>query len=174
VRSRPHVSQCRLYSSLVHPHNLEQISISCFLQFMSLRGSLQNAIATVFQVPLSQDMGEVATKDEPSGFRGLQSNASLKRLSLISNLRSRGVGDHINLPQLIVSGDQSTGKSSVLEGITGVPFPRQVRMAIMPHSRTWKHGGRTLYSGITPDNHFLLCQLSGLMIQGVLHYQRSH
>jgi hypothetical protein len=70
-------------------------------------------------------MGEVATKDEPSGFGGLQSNASLKRLSLISNLRSRGVGDHINLPQLIVSGDQSTGKSSVLEGITGMPFPRQ-------------------------------------------------
>lgn len=70
-------------------------------------------------------MGEVAPKDEPSGFRGLQSDASLKRLSLISNLRSRGVGDHINLPQLIVSGDQSTGKSSVLEGITGVPFPRQ-------------------------------------------------
>jgi len=70
-------------------------------------------------------MGEVAPKDEPSGFRGLQSHASLKRLTLISNLRSRGVGDHINLPQLIVSGDQSTGKSSVLEGITGLPFPRQ-------------------------------------------------
>jgi hypothetical protein len=70
-------------------------------------------------------MGELATNDEPSSFRGLQSHASLKRLSLISNLRSRGVGDHINLPQLIVSGDQSTGKSSVLEGITGVPFPRQ-------------------------------------------------
>lgn len=60
-----------------------------------------------------------------SGLRGLQSSESLKRLSLISNLRNRGVGDHINLPQLIVSGDQSTGKSSVLEGITGVPFPRQ-------------------------------------------------
>jgi hypothetical protein len=70
-------------------------------------------------------MGDTAAKNEPSKFRGLQSSASLKRLSLISNLRSRGVGDHINLPQLIVSGDQSTGKSSVLEGITGVPFPRQ-------------------------------------------------
>ena len=70
-------------------------------------------------------MGDTTANDEPVGFRGLQSSASLKRLSLISNLRSRGVGDHINLPQLIVSGDQSTGKSSVLEGITGVPFPRQ-------------------------------------------------
>ena len=70
-------------------------------------------------------MGDAVANDEPAGFRGLQSGASLKRLSLISNLRSRGIGDHIDLPQLIVSGDQSTGKSSVLEGITGVPFPRQ-------------------------------------------------
>jgi hypothetical protein len=70
-------------------------------------------------------MGESAANNDPSGWQGLQSSASLKRLSLISNLRSRGVGDHINLPQLVVSGDQSTGKSSVLEGITGVPFPRQ-------------------------------------------------
>ena len=70
-------------------------------------------------------MGDAAANDESAGFRGLQSGASLKRLSLISNLRSRGIGDHIDLPQLIVSGDQSTGKSSVLEGITGVPFPRQ-------------------------------------------------
>jgi GTPase SAR1 family protein len=70
-------------------------------------------------------MGDSAANNDTSGLRGLQSSASLKRLSLISNLRSRGVGDHINLPQLVVSGDQSTGKSSVVEGITGVPFPRQ-------------------------------------------------
>jgi hypothetical protein len=70
-------------------------------------------------------MGDSAANGDHSTLRGLQSSASLKRLSLISNLRSRGVGDHINLPQLVVSGDQSTGKSSVLEGITGVPFPRQ-------------------------------------------------
>lgn len=69
--------------------------------------------------------GDSAAPNDSSGLRGLQSSESLKRLSLISNLRSRGIGDHINLPQLVVSGDQSTGKSSVLEGITGVPFPRQ-------------------------------------------------
>lgn len=70
-------------------------------------------------------MGDSTERYETSTLGGLQSSASLKRLSLISNLRSRGVGDHIDLPQLVVSGDQSTGKSSVLEGITGVPFPRQ-------------------------------------------------
>jgi GTP-binding protein EngB required for normal cell division len=31
----------------------------------------------------------------------------------------------VALPQIIVCGDQSVGKSSVLEGITGIPFPRQ-------------------------------------------------
>lgn len=70
-------------------------------------------------------MGELARNDESPGFRGLQSHASLDRLSLISNLRSRGVGDHINLPLLIVSGDQSTRKSSALERITGLAFTRQ-------------------------------------------------
>lgn len=59
------------------------------------------------------------------GLLGLQSDLSVRRLSLISELRNRGVGHHVNLPQLVVSGDQSTGKSSVLEGITGLPFPRQ-------------------------------------------------
>ncbi|KAJ5666900.1 dynamin [Penicillium macrosclerotiorum] len=48
-----------------------------------------------------------------------------RRLNQVAQVRARGVGDHISLPQIVVCGDQSTGKSSVLEGITGVPFPRK-------------------------------------------------
>ncbi|KAK0927663.1 hypothetical protein LTR29_017608 [Friedmanniomyces endolithicus] len=56
---------------------------------------------------------------------GLQSALSIRRLQQISSLRARGIREQIDLPQLVVCGDQSTGKSSVLEGITGIPFPRQ-------------------------------------------------
>ncbi|KAH0265630.1 dynamin GTPase, partial [Aureobasidium melanogenum] len=45
-------------------------------------------------------------------------------LDQIDKLFACGVGDHIPLPQLVVVGDQSSGKSSVLEGITKLPFPR--------------------------------------------------
>lgn len=55
----------------------------------------------------------------------LQSDKSSKRLELIAGIRSYGIANHINLPQLAVGGDQSSGKSSALEGITGLPFPRQ-------------------------------------------------
>ncbi|GKT96974.1 dynamin family protein [Colletotrichum tofieldiae] len=40
-------------------------------------------------------------------------------------LSSLGVGRIVNLPQIIVVGDQSSGKSSVLEAISHVHFPVQ-------------------------------------------------
>ena len=45
-------------------------------------------------------------------------------LDKIDRLFACGVGNYIALPQILVVGDQSSGKSSVLEGLTDLPFPR--------------------------------------------------
>jgi GTPase SAR1 family protein len=54
----------------------------------------------------------------------LQSAEQVALLDAIDNLRNQGLGRYnISLPQLIVCGDQSSGKSSVLEGLTRLRFP---------------------------------------------------
>ncbi|KAK8123023.1 Interferon-induced GTP-binding protein Mx, partial [Apiospora sp. TS-2023a] len=55
----------------------------------------------------------------------LQSEGSRRRINQIDKIRAYGIGDIVSLPQLVVCGDQSVGKISVLEGITGIPFPRK-------------------------------------------------
>ncbi|KFY95921.1 hypothetical protein V500_02612 [Pseudogymnoascus sp. VKM F-4518 (FW-2643)] len=63
--------------------------------------------------------------EKDNGLEGLKSKKSTQRLNQIDHIREFRVGDHISLPQLVVCGDQSAGKSSGLERITGIPFPRE-------------------------------------------------
>ena len=50
--------------------------------------------------------------------------ADPRLLETIDKLFELNIGDYVALPQLLVVGDQSSGKSSVLEGLTGLQFPR--------------------------------------------------
>jgi interferon-induced GTP-binding protein Mx len=45
-------------------------------------------------------------------------------LMLAEDLTELSLDKHLSVPQIAVMGDQSSGKSSVLEALSGVPFPR--------------------------------------------------
>ncbi|OCL14543.1 hypothetical protein AOQ84DRAFT_428835 [Glonium stellatum] len=55
----------------------------------------------------------------------LQTEDMRKIMDVVDELRRAGVGSVLQLPQLVVCGDQSYGKSSVSEAITEIPFPRK-------------------------------------------------
>ncbi|KAK3185243.1 hypothetical protein K4F52_005943 [Lecanicillium sp. MT-2017a] len=63
----------------------------------------------------------MATENANLGSNSLNSHS---RLQKIDRLRELDVSSNIPLPQLVVVGDQSSGKSALLETLTGIPFPR--------------------------------------------------
>ena len=60
---------------------------------------------------------------QKDALNGLCSKDQLDLLNSVDCLRSQGISHYVSLPQIIVCGDQSSGKSSVLEAISGVCFP---------------------------------------------------
>lgn len=60
-----------------------------------------------------------------NSLKALQSADQRKVMDIVDKLRRTGLSGIVELPQLVVCGDQSSGKSSVLEAITEIPFPRK-------------------------------------------------
>lgn len=94
----------------------------------------RNTIATPDSSP-SKQRNAMATPDSPpskqrisistSSLDALQSDEQRQVLNIVDSLRQCGLEGIVSLPQLVVCGDQSSGKSSVLEAITEIPFPRR-------------------------------------------------
>ncbi|RDW92727.1 dynamin family protein [Aspergillus mulundensis] len=92
-----------------------------------------------------------------TAFRHLRTSTSSQRLSQIEQIRAHGIGEVVALPQLAVCGDQSAGKSSVLEAITGIPFPQQDGLCTrFPTEITLRHSEATqsitIFASIRPHS----------------------
>ncbi|OMP88536.1 Interferon-induced GTP-binding protein MxB [Diplodia seriata] len=61
-------------------------------------------------------------------FSPFQNDSMRSLLSVVDELRHVGLNHVLSLPQLVVCGDQSSGKSSVLEAMTRIPFPRDAML----------------------------------------------
>ena len=101
----------------------------------------------------SQEEQKGPIEGEVSSLQALLSPEQTKILDFVDHLRGLGLGGVLQLPQLVVCGDQSSGKSSVLEAITEIPFPRKENLCtrfateiVLRRSET-----ASLSTKITPD-----------------------
>ncbi|KAL4912289.1 P-loop containing nucleoside triphosphate hydrolase protein [Aspergillus aurantiobrunneus] len=80
-------------------------------------------------------------------FVGVESS---EQLAFIDELHALGLSSSIELPELIVVGDQNTGKSSVLQAITEVSFPVQERTCTrFPIQISFRQTTKSKNNGVT-------------------------
>lgn len=90
-----------------------------------------------------------------SSLKALQSDDQRKVMDIVDKLRRTGLSGIVGLPQLVICGDQSSGKSSVLEAITEIPFPRKENLCTRFATEIILRRGptSTIRITITPDKN---------------------
>lgn len=86
-----------------------------------LTASFISAIPIVSILMITKELAGIMSPPTSASQHGLANTSLLEK---IDKLFECGVGDLVDLPRIVVVVDQSSGKSSVLEGLVNKPFPR--------------------------------------------------
>jgi GTP-binding protein EngB required for normal cell division len=108
LKQKPH----KVLSACFHPTSPSSRTFRTFRPFFCLNTGFFS---------ITKTMAESGNLNSAS--ISLQSSDTRNLLDVVDNLRSHGIGCYIDLPEIIVCGEQSSGKSSVLEAVSGVRFP---------------------------------------------------
>lgn len=92
---------------------------------MSNDASSEKLPAAITGPAMAQATESKEKKLTTASLDALQTDDMRKIMDMVDKLRRMGLDGVLQLPQLVVCGDQSSGKSSVLEAITEIPFPRK-------------------------------------------------
>ncbi|QGI93834.1 hypothetical protein CEK26_006903 [Fusarium fujikuroi] len=122
----------------MHPHALDTPPRTPYKGFDSLNSGKESPRKVIGKFPTDSSLGDVFYDPSPTSISSPrphdESNQEIMPedpfdsqhnrilFDAIDALQSFGAGD-LSIPQLIIVGGQSSGKSSLLQSLTGIPFP---------------------------------------------------
>ncbi|KAI1388975.1 putative dynamin GTPase [Hypoxylon trugodes] len=110
---------------------------------------------------------KMAIADAPTGVGSLGSTWSKHRLDQINEAHINGINESISQSQIVVCGDTASGKSSVLERLTGIPFSRMEGNVIkFPIEMVFRHTDRRQQITATIRPHSKQCPIAQEKFRG--------